>query len=50
VPRDHRDDAILTTLIASRADALVTGDRDLLDLAARYSILPPREFVEQYLR
>lgn len=50
VPRDRRDDPILTTLIASRADALVTGDRDLLDLAARFAILTPREFVDHYLR
>jgi putative PIN family toxin of toxin-antitoxin system len=50
VPRDHRDDPILTTFIASRADALVTGDRDLLELAARFPILTPREFVDHYLR
>lgn len=50
VPRDHRDDAILTTFIASRADVLVTGDRDLLDLVARFAILTPREFVDRYLR
>ncbi|MBL8382354.1 MAG: putative toxin-antitoxin system toxin component, PIN family [Burkholderiales bacterium] len=44
VPRDRSDDPILATLIASGADCLVTGDADLLELAAQHPILTPAEF------
>ena len=42
--RDAADQPILATLIASRADYLVTGDKDLLALAERYPILTPAAF------
>ena len=42
--RDTADQAILGTLRASRADYLVTGDKDLLALASSYSILSPAQF------
>lgn len=49
--RDRDDRWILATAIDARADVLVTGDADLLDIAAEVSfpILTPREFWE-YLR
>ena len=42
--RDAADIPILGTLLASQADYLVTGDKDLLALADRYPILSPAEF------
>jgi putative PIN family toxin of toxin-antitoxin system len=44
--RDPSDRPILAEAVAGRADALVTGDRDLLVLAARspVAIRSPREF------
>ena len=44
--RDPQDRAILAEAVAGRADVLVTGDRDLLVLAARppLRILSPRDF------
>lgn len=50
VPRDRRDDIVLATWLASRADHLLTGDEDLLSLRPDYSILTAREFYEQHLR
>ena len=46
VCRDADDDLVLGTAIAGRADAMVTGDRDLLDLGAfrGIPILSPRAF------
>ncbi len=41
---DPFDQAILGTLISAKADYLVTGDKALLRLAARYSVLTPAEF------
>ena len=45
--RDPADQAVLLTLAASKADYLITGDRDLLALAGRlpFSILSPAEFL-----
>jgi putative PIN family toxin of toxin-antitoxin system len=46
VCRDPDDDVVLGTAVAGRADAIVTGDQDLLDLI-RYQgipILSPRSF------
>lgn len=42
--RDHQDLAILAEAVAGAADVLVTGDRDLLDIAARapLPIVTPR--------
>lgn len=42
--RDPADQPVLVTLIAGRADYLVTGDKDLLALAHRYPILTPAEY------
>ncbi|MBI3054469.1 MAG: putative toxin-antitoxin system toxin component, PIN family [Betaproteobacteria bacterium] len=47
VPRDPKDTPILATLIASGADALVSGDRDLLELRGKYPIQTPAEFVRR---
>lgn len=44
VPSDPDDIPILATLVAAEADALVSGDRDLLALRDRYAILTPAEF------
>jgi putative PIN family toxin of toxin-antitoxin system len=42
--RDAADEPVLAVLLASGADLLVTGDKDLLALAQRYPILTPAEF------
>lgn len=42
--RDPADQAVLLTLLAAKADYLITGDKDLLALAGRYPILTPAEF------
>lgn len=47
VPRDPHDTPILATLVASRADVLVSGDRDLLELRGKYPIQTPAEFVRR---
>ncbi len=47
VPRDAKDNMVLATLIASKADCLVTGDVDLLTLADTYPIISPADFVKR---
>ena len=47
VPRDSQDTPILATLIVSGADALVSGDDDLLELRGKYPIQTPAEFVRR---
>jgi putative PIN family toxin of toxin-antitoxin system len=42
--RDPADQPVLLTLLAAKADYLVTGDKDLLALANQYPILTPAEF------
>lgn len=42
--RDPADQQVLGTLVASRADYLITGDKDLLALAEKYPIVTPAEF------
>ncbi len=42
--RDPADQQVLGTLRASGADYLITGDKDLLALAGKYSIVTPAEF------
>ncbi|MFQ5580820.1 MAG: putative toxin-antitoxin system toxin component, PIN family, partial [Nitrospiria bacterium] len=42
--RDQGDAPILAALVESQAEALVTGDKDLLSLADRYPIFSPAEF------
>lgn len=46
--RDAADQQVLGTLLAARADYLITGDKDLLALAGRYPIVSPAEFWERY--
>jgi putative PIN family toxin of toxin-antitoxin system len=46
-PRDPDDVPVLATLIASGADLLVTGDRDLLALREQYSIEAPAQFIRR---
>jgi uncharacterized protein len=46
--RDRNDAPILGTLLASNADYLVTGDRDLLALADRYPIVTPAQFWDRH--
>lgn len=42
--RDPADQPALLTLLAAKADYLVTGDKDLLALASQYPILTPSGF------
>jgi putative PIN family toxin of toxin-antitoxin system len=42
--RDKADGPVLGTLLAARADYLITGDKDLLALAGRYPIVTPAAF------
>jgi putative PIN family toxin of toxin-antitoxin system len=42
--RDPADQPVLLTLLAAKADYLVTGDKDLLALASQYPIVTPAEF------
>jgi putative PIN family toxin of toxin-antitoxin system len=56
--RDPRDAPVVAAAVAGRADAIVTGDRDLLDdgdlrrwlLARKVEVLAPAELVERLLR
>lgn len=41
------DEPILATLVASKADVLVTGDAELLKLRDRYPIQTPAEFARR---
>ena len=47
VPADPDDVPILATLVAAKADVLVTGDGDLLALRERHAIQTPAEFVRR---
>ena len=42
--RDPADQPVLLTLVAAKADYLVTGDKDLLALAGQYPIINPAMF------
>ena len=46
--RDKADQPVLGTLLAAQADYLITGDKDLLALAGRYSIVTPASFWERH--
>ena len=46
--RDPADQQVLATLRAARADYLITGDKDLLVLAEKYSITTPAIFWERH--
>ena len=47
LPRDPDDAPILAAFVSTRADILVTGDRDLLALRGKYAIETPAEFVRR---
>jgi putative PIN family toxin of toxin-antitoxin system len=49
VPADPDDNHLLATLIASKADWLITGDGDFDDLYELHPIIAPGEFVRRYL-
>jgi len=42
--RDEADRPVLGTFLAANANYLVTGDKDLLALSKRYSIITPADF------
>jgi uncharacterized protein len=46
--RDPADQQVLGTLLASKADYLITGDKDLLALAEKYPIVTPAAFWERH--
>ncbi len=50
--RDPDDDWVLATAIAGRAEAIVTGDGDLLTLGVYegVAILTPRQLIERLAR
>jgi len=45
--RDESDQLVLGTLRVAKADYLVTGDKDLLELGGRYPIVTPAVFWER---
>jgi uncharacterized protein len=47
--RDAADEPVLATLLATGADLLITGDKDLLVLAHRYAILSPAAFCARHV-
>lgn len=42
--RDAADMPVLGTLLAAKADYLITGDKDLLAISEKYAIITPAEF------
>jgi predicted nucleic acid-binding protein len=48
-PADPNDNPLLATLIASKADWLITGDNDFDELSGLYPIIAPSEFVQRFL-
>jgi putative PIN family toxin of toxin-antitoxin system len=50
--RDPKDDKILSLAVAGRADCIIAGDRDLLDMAffAGILIYNPEDFRRQFVR
>lgn len=47
VEKDPKDSPILSALLTSRADFLISGDNHLLNLKGEYKILPIVEFLEK---
>lgn len=49
--RDPDDDLVLGTAVAAKADAIVTGDRDLLVIKSfkAIPILTPRQYLERFV-
>lgn len=51
VTRDPKDDYLVALAVAASADVLVSGDKDLTDLAdPPLPVLTPRAFLEQLVR
>ena len=46
--RDKNDNPVLGTLMAAGADYLITGDKDLLALAAEFRIVTPAQFLQRH--
>jgi len=46
--RDQADQPVLGTLLASKVNYLVTGDKDLLALANQYPIVTPAQFWQMH--
>lgn len=46
--RDAADLPVLGTLLAAKADYLITGDQDLLAIAGKYPIVTPAEFWQRH--
>lgn len=46
--RDPDDQPVLQTLVVSKADYLITGDKDLLALANSHPIITPSEFWKRH--
>ena len=46
--RDKNDNPVLGTLMASGAEYLITGDKDLLALAAEFPIITPARFLQRH--
>jgi putative PIN family toxin of toxin-antitoxin system len=46
--RDNVDEAVLRTLLAAKADYLITGDGDLLALAGKYPVVTPALFWKRH--
>lgn len=46
--RDAADEPVLAALIASGAEVLITGDKDLRALSDRFAILSPADFCARY--
>jgi len=47
--RDPADQPVLQTLLMANADYLITGDKDLLTLAAHYPVITPAHFWEKHV-
>ncbi|MDR2196699.1 MAG: putative toxin-antitoxin system toxin component, PIN family [Coriobacteriales bacterium] len=46
--RDAKDNPVLAVLVESKAECLITGDKDLLVLSDRFTIVSPAQFWEKY--
>ncbi len=49
VPADPNDNHLLATLLASKADWLITGDSDFAELSGQHPIISPRDFARRFL-
>jgi len=46
--RDPADQKVLATFLTAKVDYLITGDKDLLALAGKYSIVTPADFWKRH--